>query len=112
MENFLEMEKDYENIYVFYEINKNSDNIIWYYDDMPVYLSRLGKGSSVPPFEKDEFGNCYKIETLYPIEEQFSGKIDFKEESLKYLNKYFEDLLGKNIINRFVVNDTSKHPDL
>ena len=24
MENFLEMEKDYENIYVFYEINKKS----------------------------------------------------------------------------------------
>ena len=112
MENFLEMEKDYENIYVFYEINKKSDNIIWYYDDMPSCIEWIGRGSSVPPFEKDEFGNCFKIETLYPIEEQFSGKIDFKEESLKYLNKYFEDLLGKNIINRFVVNDTSKHPDL
>ena len=112
MENILEMEKEYENIYIFYEINNNAENIIWYYDDMPAYLDRLGRGLSVPPFEKDEFGNCFKIKTLYPIEEQFSSKIDFKEESLKYLNKYFEDLLEKKIINRFVINDTSKHPDL
>ena len=112
MEDILEMEKDYENIYIFYEINNNAENIIWYYDDMPAYLDRLGRGSSVPTFEKDEFGNYFKIKTLYPIEEQFFSKIDFKEESLKYLNKYFEVLLEKKIINRFLINDTSKLLDL
>jgi hypothetical protein len=108
MEDILE-----ENIYIYalYEINNDAENIIWYYDDMPTYIEWVGRGSTVP-FEKDESGNWSKRETLYPREEQFSSKIDSKEESIKYLNTFFSSLLDKKIINRFILNDTSKPPDL
>jgi hypothetical protein len=111
MEDILEMEEEYENIYVLYEINNIAENIIWYYDDMPSHIGWIGRGSTVP-FEKDESGNCSKRETLYPREEKFYYDINFKEDSINYLNKYFEGLLEKKIINRFVINDTSKPPDL
>lgn len=105
------MEEENINIYVLYEINNTAENIIWYYNDMPDYISWAGRGSTVP-FEKDESGNWSKRETLYPREEQFSSKVDFKEETIKYLNEYFKTLLDKKIINRFMLNDTSKPPDL
>ena len=69
MEDILEMEEEYANIYIFYEINNNADNLIWYYNDIPDYIGWLGRSSSVP-FEKDEFGNLFKRETLYPREEE------------------------------------------
>jgi len=111
MEDILEMEEEFCNIYALYEINNNAENIIWYYDDMPTYINWVGRGHTVP-FEKDVSGNWSKRETLYPREEQFSSKIDFKEETLKYLNLFFSVLLDKKIINRFILNYTSKPPDL
>ena len=111
MEDILEMEEETINIYALYEINNDAENIIWYYDDMPSYIEWVGRGSTIP-FEKDESGKWSKRETLYPREEQFSSKIDFKEESLKFLNKYFENLLEKKTINRFILSNTSKPPDL
>ena len=38
MKDILEMEEEYTNIYVFYEINNNADNLTWYYEDMPDYM--------------------------------------------------------------------------
>lgn len=111
MEDILEMEEDYINIYVLYEINNDAENIIWYYNDMPDYIGWAGRGSTVP-FEKDESGNLVMRETLYPREEQFYCDTNFKEDSIKYLNKYFEDLLKNKSINRFILSDTSKPPDL
>ena len=111
MYDFLEMEEENINIYALYEINNNAENISWEYTDMPTYIEWIGKGSTVP-FEKDESGKWSKRETLYPREEQFSLKIDFKEESIKYLNLFFSILLDKKIINRFILSDTSKPPDL
>ena len=111
MEDILEMEEENINIYALYEINNDAENIIWYYDDMPTYIKWVERGSTVP-FEKDESGNWSKRETLYPREEQFCCKIDFKEESLKFLNKYFENLLETKTINRFILSNTSKPPDL
>ena len=111
MEDILELEEEYVDIYVFYEINNNADNLIWYYHDMPDYIGWLGRRSSVP-FEKDEFGNLFMRETLYPREEKFYCDIIFKEESINYLKKYFEDLLEKKTINRFIISKTSKPPDL
>jgi len=110
MEDILEMEEEYVNIYVFYEINNNVDNIIWYYHDMPDYIGWLGRRSSVP-FEKDEVGNLLMRETLYPREEIFYFDIIFKEESMNYLNKYFETLLKNKSINRFILSNTSKPPE-
>jgi hypothetical protein len=111
MEYILEMEEEYENIYVLYEINNEADNIIWYYNDMPSHIGWIGRGSTVP-FEKDESGNWSKRETLYPREEKFYYDINFKEDSINYLKKYFEDLLEKKTINRFILSKTSKPPDL
>ena len=84
MEDILEMEEEYVNIYVLYEINDNAENVIWYYDDMPDYMGWIGRGSTVP-FEKDESGNLVMRETLYPREEQFYCDTNFKEDSIKYL---------------------------
>jgi hypothetical protein len=111
MEKILEMEEDFCNIYALYEINNDSENITWEYTDMPSYIEWVGKGSTVP-FEKDESGKWIKRETVYPREEQFSCKIEFKEDLIKYLNKYFKELLDKKIINRFILSDTSKPPDV
>jgi hypothetical protein len=111
MEDILEMEGENMDIYALYEINNDAENIIWYYDGMPSYIEWVGRGSTVP-FEKEESKKWSKRETLYPIEEQFSCKIDFKEESMIYLNKYFQILLKKKTINRFILSNTSKPPDL
>lgn len=110
MEDILEMEEEYINIYVFYEINNNADNLVWHYNDMPDYIGWLGRRSTVP-FEKDEFGNWYKREVMYPREEKFYCNIDCKEEAKNYLNKYYNELLEKNTINRFVLSDISKPPE-
>ena len=111
MDKFLEMEEKNCNIYALYEINNDAENIIWEYTDMPTYIEWVGKGSTVP-FEKDESGKWSKRETMYPREEQFFSKVEFKEETIKYLNEYFKKLFDKKIINRFILNDTSKPPDL
>ena len=111
MEDILEMEEEYVNIYVLYEINDNAENVIWYYDDMPDYMGWIGRGSTVP-FEKNESGNWFKRETLYPREEQFYCEINLKEKVINYLNKYFDDLLKNKSINRFLISNTSKPPDL
>jgi hypothetical protein len=78
---------------------------------MPTYIVWVGRGSTVP-FEKDESEKWFKRETLFPREEQFSSNNKFKEETNTYLNKYFKELLDKKIINRFILSDTSKPPDL
>ena len=111
MEDILEMEEEIINVYVLYEINDNAENIIWYYNDMPDYIKWAGRGQSVP-FEKDESGNCFKRESLYPREEQFYCDISLKEKMINYLNIFFEDLLEKKTIHRFILSNTSKPPDL
>ena len=105
------MEEENCNNYALYEINNDAENINWAYTDMPTYIEWVGKGSTVP-FEKDNTGKWSKRETMYPREEQFSSKVDFKEETLKYLNLFFSILLDKKIINRFILGNTSKPPDL
>ena len=98
------MEEENTNIYALYEINNDAENIIWYYDNMPTYIEWIGR-DSVIPFEKYESKNWSK-------REHFSCKIDFKEDSINYLNKYFKTLLEKKTINRFILSDTSKPLDL
>ena len=111
MEDILEMEEENFYIYALYEINNNAENIIWYYDDMPTYIEWVGRGSTVP-FEKDESGNLFMKATLYPREEQFYFDITLKEKAMNYLNTFFEDLLEKKTIHRFILSNTSKPPDL
>ena len=98
------------NIFVLYEINKDSNENRWEYSDMPGYIEWVGKGSTIP-FEKDVSSKWIKRETQYPREEQFFSKIEFYEETKEYLNIFFNNLLDKKIINRFILNNTSKPPD-
>ena len=110
MEDILEMEEEYTNIYIFYEINNNSDNLTWYYEDIPDYMGWFGRRSTFP-LEKDVSGNWSERETLYPRTEKFYCITDYKKESINYLNNYYNELLKKNILNRFVLSEDSKPPE-
>lgn len=109
MGHILEIEEEYADIYIFYELNNDSNNVIWYYDDMPDYLGWIGRFSTFP-VEKDELGKIFIRETLYPRKEKFYCDANFKEESINYLNNYFNELLHNKTIIRFILNDTPKLP--